>query len=208
MFLFLYIYTHKTGKRYNCVLSGSYFGKVSPDINRTVHKVHNMEHKKFDEIYRQYYGNIFYYIKKRISNQQDSEELASEVFTNFYKRMENFDEKKCSVSTWLYVIASNRLKNYYRDRKEELSLEAADIQTVSDEENPQNILELEEMRKDLLKALKMLPLKERSILIQKFYMGKSSAEIAENMELTPGNVRVIQKRSLEKLRKILEINGR
>lgn len=167
-----------------------------------------MEQKKFDEIYRHYYSNIFYYIKKRISNQQDSEELASEVFTNFYKKIENFDETKCSVSTWLYVIASNRLKNYYRDRKEELPLEAADIQTVPEEDDPQSILELEETRKELLRALKMLPLKERSILIQKFYMGKSSVEIAKDLELTPGNVRVIQKRSLEKLRKVLEINGR
>lgn len=167
-----------------------------------------MEQHKFEKIYRQYYSNIYHYIRKRISNQQDSEELTSEVFTNFYKRIEDFDESKCSVSTWLYVIASNRLKNYYRNKKEELSLEAADVQMVSEEENPQSVLELEEMRRELLQALKMLPLKERSILIQKFYMGKSSVEIAKDMELTAGNVRVIQKRSLEKLRKILEINGR
>ena len=122
--------------------------------------------------------------------------------------IEEFDESKCSVSTWLYVIASNRLKNYYRGRKEELPLEAADLQAVSEEKSPQNMMELEEMRRELLDALKMLPLKERSILIQKFYMGKSAAEIAEDLGLTPGNVRVIQKRSLEKLRKILEVNGR
>lgn len=167
-----------------------------------------MEQNKFEKIYRQYYSNIYNYIRKRISNQQDSEELTSEVFTNFYKKIEDFDESKCSVSTWLYVIASNRLKNYYRGKKEELPLEATDVQAVSEEANPQNILELEEMRKELLKALKMLPLKERSILIQKFYIGKSSVEIAKDMELTAGNVRVIQKRSLEKLRRILEINGR
>lgn len=167
-----------------------------------------MEKIFFEEIYRQYYSNICHYIRKRISNQQDSEELASEVFTNFYKRIEEFDESKCSVSTWLYVIASNRLKNYYRGRKEELPLEAADLQAVSEEENPQNMMELEEMRRELLDALKMLPLKERSILIQRFYMGKSGVEIAENLGLTPGNVRVIQKRSLEKLRKILEVHGR
>lgn len=51
-----------------------------------------MEKFFFENIYRQYYSNICHYIRKRISNQQDSEELASEVFTNFYKRIEEFDE--------------------------------------------------------------------------------------------------------------------
>ena len=167
-----------------------------------------MKQNEFEKIYNLYYSRIYSYIKKRISNHQECEDLTNDVFINFYKKMENFNEERCSVSTWLYVIASNRLKNYYRDMKEELLLENMEVYIGTDEETPEKILELEEMRQELLEALKMLSVKERSILIQKFYMGKSSVEIAENMELTAGNVRIIQKRSLEKLKKILEERGR
>ena len=41
-----------------------------------------------------------------------------DVFTACYKNYSNYDPQKASLGTWVYTVANNRLKNYYRDRKE------------------------------------------------------------------------------------------
>ena len=45
---------------------------------------------------------------------------------------------------------------------------------------------------------------EQEILLGRFYYQKSSTELGRQMNLSPGNVRMIQKRALEKLRMIME----
>ena len=46
-----------------------------------------------------------------------------DVFYSVWEKFDTFDENKASFQTWLYVIVSNKLKNYYRDRKEIVELD-------------------------------------------------------------------------------------
>lgn len=59
-----------------------------------------------------------------------------------------------------------------------------------------------------MEGLSLLTKRERSIVIKKYYLGENSAQIAEEMNLTAGNVRIILKRSLERLKTIMERHGR
>ena len=64
------------------------------------------------------------------------------------------------------------------------------------------------MREETLrKSLEQLSDREREILLGRFYYQKSSTELGRQMNLSPGNVRMIQKRALEKLRMIMEKQG-
>lgn len=159
-----------------------------------------MEKNLFDEIYKEYNSRIVAFFNKRINNEHDSEEMASDVFTNFYKSIENFDEKRCSVATWLFVIANNRLKNYYAAKKELVSIEENELD-FADNNEIETAVALEESRSELLEAVHKLSERERIIIIQRFYMDKSCEEVADYLNITSGNVRVIQKRALEKLKK-------
>ena len=53
-----------------------------------------MKQNEFEKIYNLYYSRIYSYIKKRISNHQECEDLTNDVFINFYKKMEKFDEER------------------------------------------------------------------------------------------------------------------
>lgn len=167
-----------------------------------------MRNQEFENIYQEYYNRIFIYIKKRISNIHDAEELTSDVFMNIYKGLANYDNSKSGLNTWIFVIANNRLKNYYRDRREFTSIDEMNHDLIPDEESPEKIFLLKQQREDLIEGLSFLPLRERSILIKKYYQGKSSAQIGAEMNLTAGNVRIILKRALEKLKTIMERQGR
>lgn len=72
-------------------------------------------------IINRYYNYIFSLIKKKIINFQDSEDIAQNVFINFYKSIDKFDEKK-PIKPYLYSIALNEIKQFYRKFKKLLRL--------------------------------------------------------------------------------------
>ena len=162
-----------------------------------------MDKQEFEAIYQTYYKKILNYVRKKISNIQDSEELTHEIFMNLYRMRASYDENKSAISTWIFVATNNRLKNYYRDRKEQVTFDEVTYNAISEDFNPEACYMLEMQRKELIECLKKLSDRERTIVIRKYYMGERSNQIAIDMGLTPGNVRVIQKRSLEKLKKLL-----
>ena len=162
-----------------------------------------MDIKLFDQVYKDYQKSIMGFFAKRVSNYSDCEEMTSDVFTNFYKHMESYDETRCKLSTWLFVIADNRLKNYYRAMKDDVSMDEIEMDFESKEISIEDGVLLDESRQEMLNALDKLSERERSLIILRFYEGMSGAETAERLGISEINARVIQKRALEKLKKIL-----
>ena len=74
-------------------------------------------HQNFDAFYKEHYNQVFWYIYKKINHTEDAQDLAGDVFCACFRNFDNYDPQKSSITTWLYVIVNNRLKNYYRDRK-------------------------------------------------------------------------------------------
>ena len=77
----------------------------------------SIEYQNFDDFYKEYYNQVYWYIYKKINHIENAQDLAGDVFCSCYKNFNNYDPQKSSITTWLYVIVNNRLKNYYRDRK-------------------------------------------------------------------------------------------
>ena len=140
-----------------------------------------MKYEEFERIYQEYYLKILTFIHKRVPD--------------------------LYVATWLYAITANRLKNYYRDKKTHYSLEILKQQTIPREKMPEEIVAKIMREETLRKSLEQLSDREREILLGRFYYQKSSTELGRQMNLSPGNVRMIQKRALEKLRMIMEKQG-
>ena len=77
----------------------------------------SIEYQNFDDFYKEYYNQVYWYIYKKINHIENAQDFAGDVFCSCYKNFNNYDPQKSSITTWLYVIVNNRLKNYYRDRK-------------------------------------------------------------------------------------------
>ena len=142
----------------------------------------------FEQLYEQYYTPILRYIVKRISSYQDAEDIAANVFVTAYRNYEGFDPTKASAATWLYMICSSRLKNYYRDKKENVS---------------QDAVLMEERSRMLHDAISKLPERQQQAVRMKYFRNMSAADIAAELGTTAGNVRVILNRSMDKLKEFL-----
>lgn len=163
----------------------------------------------FDEVYDNYFCRIYSYIRKRVGHQQDSEDLTAEVFVTAYKHWGSYDAERCPVLAWLFVIASSRLKNYYRDRKVLMSIDQPEItNTVPSEEYCDQAIILMEQRKQLNSLLQQLPERERTIVVSKYLYGMTNQEMATAMNLSAVNVRVICTRALQKMRTRLTGDGK
>lgn len=155
-----------------------------------------------EDIYRDYYGKVYGYIISKIGNAHTAEDLASEVFVKVYEKIGSFDERKASLSTWIYTITRNTLIDYYRTRRvyEEVPVTMSDGSSVEEEICSGEMLEA------LAKALETLDDRERDIIVLRYYSGRTLKEIAEKKGISYAYVKVLQKKALDKMKKFLNWN--
>ncbi len=169
-----------------------------------------MENKEqqFESVYNEYYPRILRHVYKKINLYHEAEDLAQEIMAACYRNFDKYDPEKSSIGTWVYVIMNNRLKNYYRDKKMTVSLDDDEsfLELASEEVLEEAVL-LEEQKRVLMRAIESLSEREREIVMNTYFQKKTSAEVAEKMHMTAGNVRVTLNRSLKKLREYFEARG-
>ncbi len=163
-----------------------------------------MNEKQFEEYYKKYYSQVYGYIFKRTLNVHVAEDLAMDVFTICYQKRETFDEKKASFGTWVYVITNNKLKNYYRDKKQDVEIDENTIKIAQQDDDILQAYHMSELRKNIYLALNELNETQKKIVVLRYFKDKSSTEIGEIMGMSSVNVRVQLSRCMPKLEKIFE----
>lgn len=153
----------------------------------------------FQQIYEDYYERVLSFIQARVNDSYTAEDLTGDIFYKCYRNIERYDPEKAAVSTWIFTIAKNTLKNYYRDRKPTAYLEDMEGYDPGYEEDFDQAMRLEEIREYLDRALSELDEKKRQVLILRYFREMKTKDIAEEMGLTPANVRVILSRTLHQL---------
>ncbi|MCI8899139.1 MAG: sigma-70 family RNA polymerase sigma factor [Lachnospiraceae bacterium] len=110
-----------------------------------------------------------------------------------------FDEKKASLSTWIYKITQNAVIDYYRKAKSVYGLP----EELCFEGNIDEEMLNEETLKSLADALEQLPQRESDIIILHYYSGKTLKSIAEIMDISYSYVKLLHTKALNNLREII-----
>lgn len=153
-----------------------------------------------------YSKQLLQYLFVHTGCREDAEDILQEVFASCYKARESFDPEKCNEQAWLFILARNRLKNYYRDRKVHSSLEDMDMEPSDYVDVNEEAVQLMECREMIAKALEYLDERSRIVVVLRFFENRSCRDIAEGLGITEGNVRVIQNRALHQMEKFLKRN--
>jgi RNA polymerase sigma-70 factor (ECF subfamily) len=77
-------------------------------------------------------------------------------------------------------------------------------QTVSDDPDISDVVDQSFALEELRQALMKLPAEMYEVVRLRFIEGMSASEVARELDITDGNVRVIQYRALKKLRSYLK----
>ena len=145
-----------------------------------------------EDIYISYHDKVSAYIRGKLDNHHDAEDLVSQVFEKVYGKIHTFDESKASLSTWIYTITRNTVTDYYRTRCIHASYD--EVYELSAPEKDRNMLDA------LADALTTLKERERDLILLHYYKGLTLKEVADKMGMSYINAKVIHKKALSGLR--------
>ena len=173
----------------------------------------SIEKPDFEDVYGTFYPQVLRFVYSRLNrwqlaSWQLAEDIAQEVMMACYRHYEKFDPARASLKTWVFVIARNRLKNYYRSLHDEESMDAKEgFDLPSGEELVEEAVAFEESRALLKAEIAQLSERERAVIEGKYYHDKSSEELANELGMTAVNVRTVQSRARDKLKTALLAHG-
>ena len=159
-----------------------------------------MQNISVEQIYTDYSGKVMAYIRARIRNKADAEDLLSEVFEKIMKKIEGFDPEKASLNTWIFTVTRNTVIDHYRRSRpgEELDENLSDgVELDEDLLNGETLGEL-------AAALRRLPEQMRDIIVLRYYDGKPLTEVAQLMGLSYGAVKLRHQNALLMLKEAMQ----
>lgn len=81
--------------------------------------------KDFEQIYKDYFREVFLYVRSLSHNDLTAEEITEETFFKALKNLDSFDAR-CDIRTWLIQIAKNTYLSYLRKNKRQAEFPAPD----------------------------------------------------------------------------------
>lgn len=88
-----------------------------------VERAQAQDETAFEQIMQLYADRLYNYVLRMVGNRADAEDIVQETFLRAYQGLPSFD-RRASLSTWLYRIATNLCIDHQRRR-------ARRVQTVS-----------------------------------------------------------------------------
>lgn len=163
-----------------------------------------MDEDQVAELYDATVEKIYRFFYYKVLNREVAEDLTSQVFTTFIKKIKE-SNTITNPKAFLYGVAKNiflvHLKQAYRLPAQ--SIEAEEFEDIvdtslSEDEKPTSII-------DMLEALlPQFPDKQRYVLKLRFVDKLSISEIAEKLGKDQNYVSTTQKRAFQTLREILK----
>lgn len=152
-------------------------------------------------IYTQFYQVLLGFIKSKVNNQHDAEDILQNVFIKVAGGLDNLNRKE-KLQSWIYTIARNAIIDYYRvnagKKKQDTEGDIAD--SFTDEEYNDTTKGLDCC---LLDFVNQLPEEYRDIIIAVEINGVKQKDLAEKYNLAYPSIRSRVQRGREKLKHVL-----
>lgn len=157
-------------------------------------------------LYDKYYREVFAYVYHCTLDHAATEDLTSNVFLAAFRHLGRYRWRQIPFRAWLYRIATNEVRMYYRRHK---YAGGADLQVQHEDSAPsadEGPAAAEEYRL-LHQALRELRFKYRTAIGLRYFEGKTMAQIAEIAGAREGTVKSQLHRGLVQLQEILVHRG-
>lgn len=170
----------------------------------------------FDELFDAYEQRIFNLVYRLVGDYEDAADLTSETFVRALRGYDRF-RGEAQLYTWLYRIAVNLCKNYFRQQQHRsrvhaFSLDAplegeegpADREIEDVGQEPQRVVEARELEAEVQRCLLQLRPDFRALIVMRDMQGLSYQEIGMVLGCPEKAVKSRLFRARTKLRELLE----
>lgn len=181
-------------------------------------RLQRKEKEAFVQFYDLYLDKIYQYIYLKVGSKEDAEDLTSDFFLKVWNLIQagKISDYR-TLKPFIYTVARNTIIDYYRrnNKNKNISLEENVFNTEDDEgiklkdtiidekTNLEKVIDQEIELKVVLEKMNHLKDEYREIIILKYLHELSIEEIAEIMDKSKGNIRVLSYRAIQALKNLL-----
>lgn len=164
-----------------------------------IRKMKQGDDDAFDVFIHKYYEKILTYCYYHCSDQEYAKDLTQETFIRFFTKLSDYRYKGKTLN-YLYTIAGNLCKDYFK-KKKEIPVEETELmeEVYSKEHQMQDIL----TRISIEQALKQLPDELKEVIILYYFQELKLKEIANILEIGLPLVKYRLKRAKTQLEEVL-----
>lgn len=152
------------------------------------------------------HGSALYgWARRRFADERDAEEVIAETLVKAWRHHDRFDPARGSERSWVFAIARNTASDHHRSSARRLRV----VQPGEVPDEPESRSEIEGMAEATVvhDALMDLSDEHRTVIIEAFFAGRTSSQIAERLDIPPGTVKSRLYYGMRRLRAALEERG-
>jgi RNA polymerase sigma-70 factor (ECF subfamily) len=179
------------------------------DTARLVIRLQGGEGTAFESLYGRYFDRVYGYLKVTLNAREEAEDAAQQVFMHVFEHVDRYERRDKPFRAWLFTIVRNVALMRLRKEGRVDIVDPAELGRRREGAAPQDLHVLDWISdRDLMVFVERLPDAQRQVLVMRYLLGLSSAEIAAAIDANPEAVRQMQSRATRTLEKRLVSVGR
>ncbi len=153
----------------------------------------------FEDVYRDYLGRIYAYVRAQVPTAADAEDITAQVFMNAYQAYGRFEARNTSPVAWLFRIARNATTDHFRahGRRERLR-RTIEHQPVAFDD-PSRMAEERLQYRALLEHVALLPERQKESIVLR-HSGLTFEEVGVLMSCSEDAAKMLYHRALKALK--------
>lgn len=164
-----------------------------------IRRVQNGDKTAMEKLIRRYYDKIYLYCYAHIRDIPTAQDLTQETFCSVIAHMNDYVHYD-KFQNYLYVVAGNKCKDYYRKKKPVYLAELPELPENAPERGkpgPEESLFLREL-------VEQLPEELSAVVILRFYQDMKYQDIARVLQISNSLVKYRVKKAISLLRSEME----
>jgi RNA polymerase sigma-70 factor (ECF subfamily) len=176
---------------------------MTPGQERECIQQARIDPQAFAPIYDHYFPRVYAYVRYRVYDRQDAEDIISDVFFKAIQNLKRFQWRNThSFAAWLFRIAHNLVVDYGRQRKHAgplLKPEDSLVEIADQAPLPEDALAQPEAFQQMRALIATLSPRRQEVITLRFYGGLRNCEIARVLGVSERTVAAHLCRALQDL---------
>ena len=164
------------------------------------------ERPPFEDLYRDYLGRIYAYVRAQVGAAADAEDVTAQVFMNAYQAYPRFEARNTTPAAWLFRIARNATLDHFRSHGRRERLQRTIEHQPMAEEDPAGQAEERIRYRALLAQVAELPERQRDAISLR-HSGLSFEEVGTLMGCSEDAAKMLYHRALKALKDAVQREG-
>ena len=188
---------------YKCTTTNNILENISDNtILELIHREASLD-EGLRKLIVKYQEPLYWHIRRMVHIHEDADDVIQNTFIKVYRGIKKF-KKEAKLYTWLYRIATNEAITFLNKKKK--TANAYSEEGIADLENTlkaDDYFDGDEIQLALIKAIELLPRRQKQVFRLRYYDEMSYKDIAEVLSISVGSLKASYHHAVQKIESYL-----